>query len=88
MAHTCTATDGNLNDRKSLQCVGYLLWEVGCVLSYDSPQEPSCSSDQTPPLEGDKLGSYRYTHSAFEHLKYSSTPWNTWKENIDLDKHN
>lgn len=52
------------------------------MLSCDSPQEPSCFSSQTRPLEGDKLGSYRYTHSAFEHLKYSSKPLNTWMEEI------
>lgn len=50
------------------------------MLLCDSPQEPSCFLDQILPLEGDKLGSYRYTHSAFEHLKYSSTPLNTWRE--------
>ena len=62
--------------------IGYLLWKVGCVLSCDSPQEPSCFSSQTQPLEGDKLRSDRYTHSAFEHLKYSSKPSNTWMQEI------
>lgn len=52
------------------------------MLLCDSPQEPSRFLGQTPPLEGDKLGSYRYTHSAFEHLKYSSTLLNTWREEI------
>ena len=52
------------------------------MLSCDSPQEPLHFLGQTPLLEGDKLGSCRYTHSAFEHLKYSSTPLNTWMEGI------
>lgn len=52
------------------------------MLLCDSPQEPSRFLGQTPPLEGDKLGSYRYTHSAFGHLKYSSTLLNTWREEI------
>lgn len=52
------------------------------MLLYDSPQEPSCSLDQNLPLEGDKLGSCRYTRSVFVHLKYSSTPSNTCKDNL------
>lgn len=50
------------------------------MLLCGSPQETSCSSGQTLPLEGGKLGSYRYTHNAFGHLKYSSTPESTWRE--------
>lgn len=52
------------------------------MLSCDSLQEPLHFLGQTPLLEGGKLGSCRYTHSAFEHLKYSSTPLNTWMEGI------
>lgn len=69
----------NLNYKMS---VGYLSWEGGCVLLCDYPREQLHFLGQTPPLEGDTPGSYRYTHSVFEHLKYSSTPVNTCREDI------